>query len=432
MSGRRALSFGLALALALPTVAEAQSAGVSRYVLANGVRVLVRESGDAGVVAVSLQVRAGSRFETPETAGITNFLHRAMLRGTGRRSGEQLVEAAERLGGSLDASGEVEYAEVRGSALARHWEALLGLVAEVALTPTLPADEVEKERRLILSQIQTREDNPFPLAFDTLLRELYGPHPYGLRTLGRRESVAALGREDLLAHHRSIYRPDRLVLAISGRIERDRVRRTVEQLFGGLRIVAERPVDAAPAPAPTGVRRVLERPAQQAQILVGYLAPGLSEPDYPAVKVLAALLGGGMSGRLFVELRDNRGLAYQVTALSPPRAGPGFLVAYMGTARENIPAAEAGMLRELERIPPEGVGEEEVARAKAHVLGSLAMDRRTNARHAWYLAFYEVVGAGWEFPERYARAVEAVTAVDVRAVAQRYLRRPTTVVLEPR
>jgi predicted Zn-dependent peptidase len=432
MRGRRALGFGLALALALPTLAEAQPAGVTRYVLPNRMPVLVRESGGAGVVAVSLQVRAGSRFETAETAGITNFLHRAMLRGTGRRTGEQLVEAAERLGGNLDASGEVEYAEVRGSALARHWEALLGLVAEVALTPTLPADEVEKERRLILSQIQTREDNPFPLAFDSLLRELYGPHPYGLRSLGRRDSVAGLGREDLLTHHRSIYRPDRLVLAVSGRIERDRVKRAAEQLFGRLRVVAEPRVDAAPAPAPTGARRVLERPAQQAQILVGYLAPGLGEPDYPAVKVLAALLGGGMSGRLFVELRDNRGLAYQVTALSPPRAGPGFLVAYMGTARENIPAAEAGMLRELERIPLEGVGEEEVARAKAHVLGSLAMDRRTSARHAWYLAFFEVVGAGWDFPERYARAVETVTAADVRAVAGRYLRRPTTVVLEPR
>lgn len=432
MSLRPALGLGLVLALTLPTAAPAGPAGVTRSVLPNGVRVLVRESDAAGVVAVSLQVRAGSRFETAETAGITNFLHRALLRGTGRRSGEQLVEAAERLGGTVDASGDVEYAEVRGSALARHWEALLELVAEVALTPTLPANEVEKERRLILSQIQTREDNPFPLAFDTLLRELYGPHPYGLASLGRRQSVAAIGRETLLAHHRSVYRADRLVVAVSGRVDRDRVRRTAERLFGGMRPVAEPRVDGAPAPAPTGARRVLEKPAQQAQILMGYLAPGLREPDYAAVKVLTSLLGGGMSGRLFVELRDNRGLAYQVGALNPSRVGPGFFAAYMGTARENIPAAEAGMLGELGRIAQEGAGEDEVARAKAQVLGSLAMDRRTNARHAWYLAFFEVVGAGWEFPEHYARAVQAVTAADVRAAAQRYLTRPTTVVLEPR
>jgi len=425
---------GLALALLLlaPVASMAQPAGTTRHALANGMRVLVREDAEAGVVAMSLQTLAGSRFEAPETAGITNFLHRAMLRGTSRHTAERLVEAAEDIGGSLDASADVDYSEVRGSALARHWETLLGLIAEVALTPTMPPDEVDKERRLILSQIQTRADNPFPAAFDVLLGELYQAHPYSWPPIGRREAIGRVTRDALVAHHRSIYRPDRLVLAVSGRVEPRSVRRAAERLFGGLPAGTPTPLPALPPPRPTEERRVVDRPARQAQILVGYVAPGLAEADYAATKVLGALLGGGMAGRLFVELRDRLGLAYAVGVLSPTRAGPGPFVAYLGTARENVAAAEAAVRRELDRVRAEGATEDEVARAKAYVLGSLVMDRRSNARHAWYLAFFEVVGAGWDFPERHARAIEVVTPADVQAAARRHLTRPTTVVLQPR
>jgi predicted Zn-dependent peptidase len=184
------------------------------------------------------------------------------------------------------------------------------------------------------------------------------------------------------------------------------------------------------AATPRGDRRVVERPVQQAQVLVGYLGPSLTEPDYPAVRVLATVLGGGMSGRLFTELRDKRGLAYSVGVLSSFRTGPSF-VTYMGTAPASAEAAEAGVLSEIDRIRVEQVSERELARGKAFLLGNLAMDRRTNARHAWYLAFFEVIGAGWDFPERFERAVEAVTVADLARVAGRYLTRPTVVVLKP-
>jgi zinc protease len=431
---RHAVVAALILALAIPTIGPAaQPAPVTRYVLPNGVRVLVREDPTAGVVALSLHVRAGSRFEGPETAGITNFLHRAMLRGAAGRTAEQIVEAGELIGGSLDASGDVEYAEVRGTALGRHWEKLLGLAAEVALTPTLDAEEIGKERRLILGQLRTRADTPFPFTFDTVMHGLYGAHPYALPAVGRAEVIGRVTPEELVAQHRAIYRPDALVLAISGQIQRNEVRRVAERLFGRLApgsAVASAP---PPPPAPSGSRRLIERPAQQAQIMVGFLGPGIGDRDFAATRVLGAVMGGGMSGRLFLELRESRGLAYSVGVLvSPTRASAAPFVAYMGTARENVTAAEEGMLRELDRVRTGGVTAAELDRAKAFVLGAQAMDRRTNSRHAWYLAFYEVIGAGWDFPERDARAIEAVTAADVRAVADRILGQPTVVVLQPR
>jgi zinc protease len=159
--------------------------------------------------------------------------------------------------------------------------------------------------------------------------------------------------------------------------------------------------------------------------------PSLRDPLYPAVRVLAATLGGGMAGRLFVELRDRRGLAYSTGVATQFRTGPGALIAYLGTAPANAAAAEAGVLSELERARATPATADELARAKAYVRGQLSMDRRTNARQAWYLAYFEVIGAGWDFPERFGRSIEAVTAADVARAAERYLTQPTVVVLQP-
>lgn len=409
----------------------AQQLPVVRHVLPNGMTVLVRENAAVGVVAVSLQVRAGSRFETAPTAGITNFLHRAMLRGTARRTAMQLITSYEDIGGTLDAGGEVEAAEVRGQALARHWETLLELIAEVALEPALQPAEIERERRLLLGQIKARADTPFSFSLDAVLRDLYGPHPYGRHSLGPRENIERLTRDELLAHYRAIYHPERMVLAVSGHVDRGRVVKVAERLFGRMSRSAPDTRGALAVPAPAGERRVVERSASQAQIFVGYLGPGLSDPLYPAVRVLSATLGGGMAGRLFVELRDRRGLAYSTGVLMPFRTGPAFFVAYLGTAPASASAAEAGVLLELERARSAPISADELARAKAYLRGQLSMDRRTNARQAWYLAFFESIGVGWDFPERYARAIEAVTAADVAKAAERYLTRPTIVVLQP-
>jgi predicted Zn-dependent peptidase len=428
----RAALVALMVVCWLPQVVAAAAApAVSPRVLANGMKVLVREDPSSEVVAVSLQVRGGSLFETADTAGITNLMARVMVRGTPRRNALQLAQWVEDLGGTLEASGEVETAEIRGAALARHWEALLTEIADVALRPTLPADELATERALVLSQIQTRADTPFPRAVDAVMADLYGRHPYARHSLGRAESVKRLTREALLAHHAALYRPERVVLAISGNVSARRAFATADRLFGRLAAAGTPPVPEVAAPTPRMEARTVEAPAAQAQVLVAYLGPSSTDADYAAVRVLSAVLGGGMSGRLFLELRERRGLAYSVSALSSYRTGPGYVLAYLGTAPANASTAVSGVLGEVARVRTEPVSDHEVERAKAYLLGTLAMDRRTNARHAWYMAFFEVVGAGWEWADRYARALQAVSADDVARAARRYLGEPTVVVLRP-
>ena len=429
MRRRRRLILGVLVLLPLGQAA-AEEPSVVHQVLPGGLRLLVRQDENARVVTVSLQVRSGSRYETPETAGLSNFVQRVMVRGTTGRSARQIVEAVEDIGGSLEASADVEHAEIRGGALAAHARTLLELIGDVALAPAFPAEEIERERRLIVNQIHTRAETPFSVALDALTAQLYGSHPFALPILGRKASVERLGREDLVRHHRRVYRMGNMVLAVSGGVKPESIRRHVERLFartpGGK---VDEP--GLSEPTPIRERRVLDRQAQQAQVLIGFLGPGIGDPDYAPGKIMSAVLGGGVAGRLFVKLREERGLAYSLGMVNPARRNPASFVAYLSTSDDNVERAESGLRQEIERFRADGPSEAEVARAKAYVLGNLAMDRRTNARHAWYLAFFELTGFGWDYPERYTRALEAVSVADVGRVARRYLANPATVVVRP-
>jgi predicted Zn-dependent peptidase len=407
-------------ALASPAVAGNQAAP-TRARLANGMTVLVRENPSAPVVALSLGVRMGTRWETLETAGISNFLQLMVVRGTATRSGIQIVEEAERLGGRIDAVADQDWSEMSATALSRNWKTLLELVADVALHPSVEAGLVDGVKEFLLRQIRNRGEQPYTVAFDTLMRSLFGQHPYAWSSLGKRESVERLDRAALVAHYRRHYVPGGMVLAVSGRVHAPQVVAEAERLFGAMPAGQPPPPSTVKPPAVAASRDIREVPGAQAQIVIGTLAPPLTHPDYPAVKVLNTVLGGGMAGRLFSEIRDKEGLAYSTGMLYPSLVDTGYLVAQMGTAPENLSRAEASLKRELGRIREEPPSAEELRVAKAYLLGKLEMDRRTNARQAWYLASFELAGVGYEFLDRYVAAVREVTPADLQRVAGAYL-----------
>ncbi len=422
----------IALVAATAVAGRAQSREVSRTRLDNGLTVLVRENPVAPVVAVALLVRMGTRWETPQTTGLSNFVHAVMVKGTARRSGLELAEAVAGLGGKISAAGDVDYSGIQGTALARFWRELLGLTAELALEPRLAPEEVSRERDWLLGRVQRRRDNAPARAFDEYYATLYGAHPYAIPALGTPESLKRIDHGEIVAAYRAFYRPERMVLAVSGQVSASEVLAEARRLFGGMTPgggAADEPI--AP-PVKAAHRTVIEQAANQTQILVGGLAPSLTDPDHAAVKVLSTVLGGGMAGRLFVELRDKSALAYTATSYYDPVHEPGTLVLYLGTTPDNAARAEEALMREVRRIQTQPVSDEELKRAKAYVLGRYAMDRRTNERQAWYLAFYEIESAGLEYPERFRRDVEAVTAADVQRAAVTYLAPLTTLVLGPR
>ena len=250
--------------------------------------------------------------------------------------------------------------------------------------------------------------------------------------LGTRASLPRIDHAAIVARYRQFFRPDSMVLTLSGQVNADEALAEIRGLFGAMPAVGPAPEPSNPTPSQSVRRRVIEQPAQQTQILMGGLAPPLDHPDHATVKVLSTILGGGMAGRLFAELRDKRALAYTATSFYEPVKETGALVLYLGTTPETAAKAEQALLAEVERIQREAVSDEELRRAKQFLLGRYAMDRRTNERQAWYLAFYDVERVGTSYPARYRLAVQGVTPSDIQRAARTYLGTLTTVVLGPR
>lgn len=428
----RFLVLAALLVLLAPAAGAAQMGGVvTRTRLPNGLTVLVRENPEAPVVAYSLMVRMGTRTETPDNAGISNLLQQMLVRGTEKLDGEQIAEAADRMGGGIDAYGDADYSEITATALSRNWQEMLDLIGDCVLRPTLPDGTVQAVRNFLVRQIRNRGDKPFDVASDRMRAALFGSNPYAWDPLGRRESVEKLDRAALIVYYRRFYVPGQIVLAVSGDVKNAEVVAQVQRIFGTM-APGRVEMPAVPAPPPMAAsHEVVVVPGAQAQILMGALAPSLTDPDHPPLKVLTSLLGGGMASRFFSELRDQQALAYTTLALYPSRVDTSAFVAILGTAPENVPKAEPALAQQLERIQNQAASDDEVAVARAYVIGSQAMDRRTNARQAWYLAFYETAGVGYEFLERYVAAVKNVTPADVQRVARKYLGVVRTVVVQP-
>ena len=432
--GLTALGLGLGAPIVPPAVvaAESTSTTVIRTRLGNGFTVLVRENPVAPVLAVSLQVKMGNRWENRANAGISNLVQLMLVRGTTRLDGTQVGEAADRMGGSIDASSDVDASQIAATALARYRADILDLVANVALHPSMPQGTFNSVRDFLVRQVRNRADRPYFVALDALTGKIYGSHPYAWDPIGLKESLERIDRDALLAHYRRHYVPGGMVLAVSGQVKSSEVVAQAERLFGSMPPAAAPVADPPKPPAPAESRDTLTVPGAQAQIVIGRLAPSLTDPDYTAVKVLSSILGGGMAGRFFSDLRDKQGLAYTTAALFRSRVEPSYFLGLLGTAPANVAKAEAALREQIERIQREPVSDEELRVGKAYLVGNLEMDRRTNARQAWYLAFFEVAGVGYEFPDRYVARAQQITAAEVQSAAQRYLPPPRIVIVEPK
>jgi len=403
---------------------EEEGAGTEKMVvLPNGVKLIVKERHDVPLVALRAALMGGVRQETPRTNGVSNFVAEMLTRGTERRTAEQIAEEVESLGGSISGfSGRNSFGvtmEVPSEGLARAFD----VFADVVLHPSFPEDEMERARRDILSQIRRENDNLARTAVNLFLSTLFRRHPYGMNPLGTAETVSALGRRELERFYGRLAKPGNLVLAVVGDVDAERVERLVADYFlemprdGGPRLRVPRP-----EPPPRRVRaETLHRPGkEQAHIVLGFQAPSIRDGDSYVMEVLSAVLSG-QGGRLFLDLRDHKSLAYSVTSFYTPGLESGFFGVYIGTAPSKKDEAVDGILSELRRLKEEGVTDAELRRAQNYLVGNFEIGLQQNSTQTAKLAFDELYGLGWDDYKRYAERIYAVGREDVARVAARYL-----------
>jgi zinc protease len=401
-------------------IRTAEVSPVQVHKLPGGATLLVREEHAVPLVALRGVFVAGTRAETDADNGVTSLVARLLNRGTLSRTAEEVAQEADALSGSLGGAAGRNSISLQGEFLSRHLERAFALFADCLLAPAFAEEEVARERDLQLQDILAKEDRPTSLAFDLFARTLYQKHPYRLPVAGERTSVEHLDATAARAYHQRFLQPGGLTLAVIGDVRAEEVLRLAEKAFGGGKGVPAS-LHVAPEPPLTERRRsLLTLPRAQANLVLGFAGLRVDEEDRHALNVLTTVLSG-QGGRLFIELRDKRSMAYSVSCMSVEGVDRGYVCAYIGTSPDKKDAALAGIEAELLRMKDEPVTLAELDRARAHLIGSHEIGLQRNSARAALLALDSAYGLGLENFLHFAERVRAVTAKDVQRVAVRLL-----------
>ncbi|MBZ0253527.1 MAG: insulinase family protein, partial [Candidatus Methylomirabilis sp.] len=370
--------------------------------------------------AVGVWVEVGSRAEAPEEAGLTHFVEHMVFKGTERRSALDLARELDAVGGRMNAFTGKEQTCFHARVLDEHFERAADLLTDMLLHPAFDKDELERERAVILQEIGMVEDQPEDYVHEVFQQTFWPAHPLGRPILGTAESVSRHSREDLVRFMRLRYAPARVLVSVAGNVTHERVLREIAPKLEALR-APDFPENVSP-PAVAPARKVVERDAEQAHVVLG--VPGLARkhPDRFAWHVLDTVLGGSMSSRLFQEVREKRGLAYSVYSFAEAYLDGGAFGVYMGVAPETLAQAVEVTAAELRRARSEPVDARTLREAKDHFKGALML--ALEGADAWMnkIARDEVEHGRMVEPEELIAAVEAVTAEDVRRLAEALLR----------
>jgi predicted Zn-dependent peptidase len=393
---------------------------VSRTVLDSGVTVLVDPMTEVRSFSLGFFVRTGSGDEPAERQGLSHFLEHLLFKRTRRRSNVAIARAIDRLGGDVDAFTTKEYTGFYGRTLDARFAEALDLLADVVLAPAFTADDVEVERGVILEEIGEANDNPEDLAHENLVRAFWKGHPLGAPILGTAETVGAIRKRDLERYYASRYTPRNMIVAVAGRVDPDEVIRAVERLF------RRRPAGgrdrAVPERRPRPHSEVVVRPRrglEQAHVCIGLAASSHTSTRRNAAALLDVVLGGGMSSRLFQEVRERRGLVYTIgSALSAYRLG-GYEAISAACAPKNLRRVLDVTLRELRKLKRGGVTGRELSRAKENLTGNMVLSLESTVSRMSSAARQELYFGRIASPEELIAKVEAVTADEVGEEAGR-------------
>ncbi|WP_313896259.1 pitrilysin family protein [Streptomyces sp. YIM 98790] len=428
-----------------PRSAAAQSSGpaipageIRTTVLPGGLRVVTQSVPTVRSVTFGIWARVGSRDETPVLNGATHYLEHLLFKGTRRRTALEISAAVDAVGGEMNAFTAKEFTCYYARVLDTDLPLAIDVVCDMLTGSVIRAEDVDAERGVVLEEIAMTEDDPGDCVHDLYARTMLGDSPLGRPVLGTVETVTALTRDQVARFYRRHYDPSHLVVAAAGRLDHDRVADLVHRAFTAAGAL-DRP-DAEPHGPRTGRRAirtagrvdVLRRRTEQAHVVLG--TPGVSRHDERrwALSVLNTALGGGMSSRLFQEIREKRGLAYSVYSFTSGYADCGLFGIYAGCRPSLAPDVLKICREQLDRIATEGLPEEELHRAVGQLSGSTVLGLEDTGSLMHRLGKSEICWGNQLTVDEMLNRIAAVTVDEVRQVAAEVLaHRPSLAVIGP-
>lgn len=404
--------------------------------LPGGVRVVTESVPGARSASVGVWVGVGSVDETPRLAGASHYLEHLLFKGTKTRTGYEISAAVDAIGGELNAFTSHEYTCYYARVLAEEAATAVSLVCDVVLDATIARTDVDIERGVILEEIAMRDDDPEDTLGDAFAAALFAGHPVAAPVIGTVQTISAMTRPQVAGYYHRRYTPDKMVIAVAGGVDHADVLRWVRAAFRD-RITptaTHDPSAVRPAPPRTGRGRVVTRPGtlvvrrdtEQAHLCIGVPAGNRNDPRRAALAVLSAVLGGGMSSRLFRSIREEHGLAYSVYSGASSYADVGSFSVYAGCLPDHLGQVAKLIGQELAVVAESGITAEELRRAQGQLTGSLVLALEDSESRMSRIGKNTLVRTDYRSVDDELGDISAVTADQVAALAGQLLNRPLT------
>lgn len=392
---------------------------LSKTVLDNGISVVTETMDHVRSVATGAWLDCGSRHEAPEEGGIAHFAEHMVFKGSESRTAEDIAFAIDGIGGHLDAFTTKETVAFTAKVLDDHLPTVLDVIGDMVLQPVFDAEELEKEKGVILEELKMDEDSPEYLIHDVFSSSFWSNHSLGRPIIGTKSLIEGFNREGLQRFHSRVFRPDRLLITAAGRLQHDAVVELVNKQFGGLGGHSDIPDTPPPTATPSIILH--DKPSlEQVQLCVGVPAHSMASPSRFVGYILSTILGGGVSSRLFLKIREQAGLAYSVYSDQSLYADTGCLTVNAGTSLEATPQVIEHIIAEFADLKNNRVAAAELRRAKDHLKGSLTLSLESTSSRMSNLARQEKYFQRWISLEEVHEQIEAVTAEQLQTLAHKW------------
>jgi predicted Zn-dependent peptidase len=385
-----------------------------KSVLPNGIRILTERMPHVRSVAVGIWVGTGSRREPDDRGGISHLIEHLVFKGTATRRAEDIARTMDSVGGQMDAFTTKEHTCFYVQVLDEHLPLAVDLLTDILLHPLFDAEELEREKSVVMQEIKMVEDTPDDIIHDLFAEQVWARHPLGRPILGTRERVNGFSREMVAAHFTEEYVPPKIIVAVAGNVEHEKVVGLFARAFDGFSRAPLERADSPPALTP-GVNMV-SKTLEQVHVVMGF--PGLSHaaPERYALFLLNDIVGGSMSSRLFQEVRERQGLVYSIHSGAQGYLDTGLLYLYAATEAPNFSKVLKSILKELRELKKTGVTAEELARAKDHLKGSLMLGLESTSSRMNRLAKQEMHFGEFMTMDAMLASIAAVRHEEVQAL----------------
>ena len=390
---------------------------VKKEILPNGLRILSESVPHVQSISIGVWISSGGRDEDDVNRGVSHFIEHMLFKGTERRTARQIADEFDSIGGQLNAFTEKEYTCYFAKVLSEHLPVALDVLSDMLLNSKLDPQEIALEKNVVLEEIKRHEDTPEDLVHDMLVETVWSGHPLGKSIIGTQESVGSLTRDDLVEFLRTSYAPDSIVIAAAGDLVHEEFVDRISGLFSGLE--GGKIPTAHEVPAFSTESLLTDKLTEQVHFCVG--APGFSQldPERYSMALIDTTLGGGMSSRLFQEIRENRGLVYAIGSYAAAYREGGFFTVYGGTSVENVEEVVELVRAEFANIRDSNITDEELNRAKNQIKGGLVLSQESTSNRMMRMAKSELY-FGRTIPlEELLGSIWKVTHDDIAHVAER-------------